>query len=447
MRRILCAVRLKTAGVAGPASAATANLAVKRPRAGLLRHMISVLVRVGVVIGVAAVILPSGAAQALGGFHTSGNSVRVRAGASTQASQVSFIPAAGTAIDIACQTAGQTVSLPGWGTSPIWDKLNGYGGGYISDLFVRETTYARFDPRLPQCGASPATSAFVTSATADVHAAPSFNASVIGSIGAATAVSIICQNYGTKVGGSFIWDRVGSGFISDAYVVGTPFNAFDGRLRRCGLNYQPVDCSKVLFLGARGSGEPFGPENLGDSQSPVQRTRDLLAARGVSLDVAGTIYEAQDVSILPWDVKDYFAGVDHGVDVMLANLRARTDGNVCGWQNTKSVLVGYSQGALVVGTAIQRMSLQERATIVGVVTYGNPRYAQGVNGGSGSSGFGILGPGTAYPDGVNKRSRDYCRQDIVCKAGSLNKAEHMRYVTPGPDVANGAAFLASLFGK
>jgi hypothetical protein len=271
---------------------------------------------------------------------------------------------------------------------------------------------------------------------------------VIGSIGAGAAVSITCQNYGTKAGGSFIWDRVGNGYISDVYVIGTPFNAFDSRLPRCGLNYQPVDCSKVLFLGARGSGEPFGPENLGNSQSPVQRTRDMLAARGVSLDVAGTIYEAQDVSILlHGDIKDYFAGADHGVDVMLANLRARTDGNVCGWQNTKSVLVGYSQGALVVARAIQRMTPQERATIAGVVTYGNPVYAQGVNGGSGSSGSGILGPGAAYPDGVNNRSRDYCRQDTVCKRGSTNIAEHMRYVNPGPEVANGAAFLASRFRK
>jgi hypothetical protein len=156
MRRILGAVLRKTAAPAGPASAVTVNLAIKRLRAGLPRRMIPVLVRVGVAVGVAALILPSGAAQALGGFHTSGNSVRVRAAASTQASQVSFIPAAGTAIDIACQTTGQTVSLAGWGTSPIWDKLNGYGGGYISDLFVRETPYARFDPRLTQCGASPA---------------------------------------------------------------------------------------------------------------------------------------------------------------------------------------------------------------------------------------------------------------------------------------------------
>lgn len=386
-------------------------MGVSRRRRTVAVRILPAFLRVGVIVGVVAVVLPSGAAQALGGFHTSGAGVRVRAGASTQTPQISSIPVAGTAIDIACQTSGETVSLSGWGTSPIWDKLNGYGGGYISDLFVRETPYGQFDSALPRCGASPPQPAFVTSASAAVHTAPSFNATVIGSIGAGTAVSITCQNYGTKVGGSFIWDRVGSGFVSDIYVVGTPFNAFDSRLPRCGLNYQPVDCSKVLFLGARGSGEPFGPENLGDPQSPVQRTRDLLAARGVSLDVAGTIYEAQDVSILPWDVKDYFAGVDHGVAVMLANLRARTDGNVCGWQNTKSVLVGYSQGALVVGRAIQGMTSQERATIVGVVTYGNPRYAKGVNGGSGSSGFGILGPGAAYPNGVNNRSRDYCRQE------------------------------------
>jgi hypothetical protein len=39
-----------------------------------------------------------------------------------------------------------------------------------------------------------------------------------------------------------------------------------------------VGCSKVLFIGARGSGEPFGAENLGDPSGTVQITRNLLAA-------------------------------------------------------------------------------------------------------------------------------------------------------------------------
>ena len=398
--------------------------------------MIPVLFRVGVVVGVAAVVLPSGTAQALGGFHTSGDNVRVRFGASTQTPQISSIPAAGTAIDIACQTTGQTVSLPGWGTSPIWDKLNGYGGRYISDLFVRETPYAQFDPRLPRCGApppAPPPPSFVTSATAAVHTAPSFNASVIGSIGAGAAVSITCQNYGTKAGGSFIWDRVGNGYISDVYVIGTPFNAFDSRLPRCGLNYQPVDCSKVLFLGARGSGEPFGPENLGDSQSPVQRTRDMLAARGVSLDVAGTIYEAQDVSILlHGDIKDYFAGADH-------RGRRHARESPCTYRRQRLRVAEYqvSSGRLQSRCACRRKSNskndpQERATIAGVVTYGNPVYAQGVNGGSGSSGSGILGPGAAYPDGVNNRSRDYCRQEHRLQARIHECSGTYEIRKPGP---------------
>ena len=86
---------------------------VERLRVGWIRRMIPVLFRVGVVVGAAAIVLPSGTAQALGGFHTSGDNVRVRVGASTQTPQISSIPAAATAIDIACQTTGQTVSLPG----------------------------------------------------------------------------------------------------------------------------------------------------------------------------------------------------------------------------------------------------------------------------------------------------------------------------------------------
>jgi uncharacterized protein YraI len=100
------------------------------------------------------ILLPAAAAQAVGGFHTSFSSVRVRAGASTQTAQVSAVTAAGTAIDIACQIMGERITAVG-GTSAVWDKLNGYANGYISDLFVRETLYARLDPRLPVCNGAP----------------------------------------------------------------------------------------------------------------------------------------------------------------------------------------------------------------------------------------------------------------------------------------------------
>ena len=53
-------------------------------------------------------------------------------------------------IDIACQSAGETVTVSGFGTSAVWDRLNGYNG-HISDLFVRETAYAQLDPRIHRC--------------------------------------------------------------------------------------------------------------------------------------------------------------------------------------------------------------------------------------------------------------------------------------------------------
>lgn len=98
-------------------------------------------------------VIAGSPANAVGGYHTAGSGVRVRAAATTGSAQIASIPATGTALDIACQIGGENLSAAGWGTSPVWDKLNGYGGGYISDLFVRETPYAQFDPRIPRCDA------------------------------------------------------------------------------------------------------------------------------------------------------------------------------------------------------------------------------------------------------------------------------------------------------
>jgi surface antigen len=104
-----------------------------------------------VCIALAGLVGLSTSAEAVVGYHTSASGVRVRAGASTATAQLNTISASGTAIDIACQTPGQTVSQSGFGTSPVWDRLPAWGG-YISDLFVRETPYAQFDRRIPGCG-------------------------------------------------------------------------------------------------------------------------------------------------------------------------------------------------------------------------------------------------------------------------------------------------------
>jgi Cutinase len=186
---------------------------------------------------------------------------------------------------------------------------------------------------------------------------------------------------------------------------------------------------------------------MGGENDTVMVTYLRLKQRRPDVDEGGVVYTAYPVELLwsgPTYLAQYLSGVRDGTAKALAVLRKRTDGNVCGWEHTKTVIVGYSSGAWAVGDAIDQMTPEERKTIRGVVTYGNPRYNPSANGASGSQGSGIRGPRGPYPDGVNMRSRDYCRQERVCKRTSLSDAEHGRYVTPGPDVDNGVAFLASV---
>ena len=93
-------------------------------------------------------------AQAVSGYHTGFSSLIVRADSTRQSDRIDFISDAGVALDIACQTVGEAVTFRGY-TSAIWDKLNGYHGGYISDQYVVETRFAEFDPRIPHCGDAP----------------------------------------------------------------------------------------------------------------------------------------------------------------------------------------------------------------------------------------------------------------------------------------------------
>jgi hypothetical protein len=107
---------------------------------------------------------------------------------------------------------------------------------------------------------------------------------------------------------------------------------------------------------------------------------------------------------------------------------------------------------MVVSDAVFAMTPQERSTVLGVVTYGNPHFTPFINGATMtvlpmtlSVPAGIAGPRPAYPDGVASRSRDFCRSDIVCTVGG-NYFAHTMYVNPGPDVSQGALFLANRIG-
>lgn len=77
-------------------------------------------------------------------FQTTGDGLRVRSGPSTGASIVRTLGAAGTTVDIRCQTRSSS-SVNG---STIWDNV---GDGYITDYYVNTPVYNDFSPGIPHC--------------------------------------------------------------------------------------------------------------------------------------------------------------------------------------------------------------------------------------------------------------------------------------------------------
>jgi uncharacterized protein YraI len=97
------------------------------------------------VVGIAAAIVLAGATPALaatGTVHTdSGAPLTVRSSPSTGASSAGTV-ADGAAVDIDCQTTGETVTGK-YGTSNIWDHVP---GGYITDTYVYTGSDGRIAP-------------------------------------------------------------------------------------------------------------------------------------------------------------------------------------------------------------------------------------------------------------------------------------------------------------
>jgi hypothetical protein len=120
---------------------------------------------VAAVLATVLVMMAAGTAHAAGGYSTySGSTWNVRSCPSTCAVGTTI---SGPIPNLVCQTSGPAVTLPGFGTSTIYDLVKAPSGllGYMSDLGVRQTPYGVFSPNLPRCDARPGpTTEAVTSA-------------------------------------------------------------------------------------------------------------------------------------------------------------------------------------------------------------------------------------------------------------------------------------------
>lgn len=130
----------------------------------------------------------------------------------------------------------------------------------------------------------------------------------------------------------------------------------------------PLDCTPYLVVTARGTGEP----NKGQLLSPVARAiRDALPDQVKTLNLK---YPAST------DVNE---GGTYAARLLLDTLNVQAD--ACPMQ--RFVLLGYSQGALVIGDVLSapegrlvggtvgQLSDEATARIVAVVLYGNPRFS------------------------------------------------------------------------
>lgn len=200
---------------------------------------------------------------------------------------------------------------------------------------------------------------------------------------------------------------------------------------------EPRDCSPYLVITVRGTGEP----TKGQLLSPVARS--ISEARPGETEILDLEYPADT------DVNE---GGTVGARTLLDTLNVQTE--ACPEQ--RFVLLGYSQGALVIGDVLAAPADRLVGGTVGelrpeaaervraVVLYGDPRFVGGEPfnvGDSDPAVSGLLPRPAGALDAFADRLRDYCvARDFICQSSlDLDESGHVAYFENGMQ-QDGAAF-------
>lgn len=204
----------------------------------------------------------------------------------------------------------------------------------------------------------------------------------------------------------------------------------------------PADCTDVVVLAVRGTGEPLGGGLLAPLVERIDQRYDGTL-RGVDIDYPAT-----------WD---WSASPDEGVRLVVQTL----DDLARDCPSTRTVLLGYSQGALVVGDALvapeNRLmgcdsdALDQAAAdqVAAIVLYGDPRFVGGEPFDAGTYDpdvDGMLARAEGDLDAYAPRIRSFCNAgDFVCQNGGGDDAAHGAYATNG-SVEEGTGFALEELG-
>lgn len=200
----------------------------------------------------------------------------------------------------------------------------------------------------------------------------------------------------------------------------------------------PLECTPYLAITARGTGEP----TRGQLLSPVARA--ISEARPGSVQTVDIDYPADT------DVK---AGGTLGVRWLIDTLNLQAE--ECPEQYF--IVLGYSQGALIVGDALSEpdvrlvgaaageLSPDAADRILAIVLYGDPRFLGSEPYNSGTFDErrnGILPRPAGSLSEFADRLRDYCLgRDFICQSSlDLDEQGHIGYYDNGMQ-QDGAAFV------
>ncbi|QIK61901.1 cutinase family protein [Leucobacter viscericola] len=215
---------------------------------------------------------------------------------------------------------------------------------------------------------------------------------------------------------------------------------------------EPQECSHYLVITARGTGEP----SKGQLLSPV--AKDISKARPGEVTTEDLDYPADT------NVKE---GGTRGVRVLIDTLNVQAE--AC--PDQEFVLLGYSQGAMVIGDTLAAadtrmigettgaLNADAAAHVLAVVMYGDPRFEgkESFNVGSFDPELGGIMPrqlGSLDP--YADRISDFCVEgDLVCQASlaagesrdAVDSAQeqHVAYYTNGMQ-KEGAEFVIDKLG-
>ncbi len=148
----------------------------------------------------------------------------VRSGPTTTSSVIGTLDP-GSAVAAVCQTRGQTI-----GSSPVWDRLD--SGGWVTDYYVSTPSSTGYSTGLARCSWP---GQVTTSGTLTTRSGPGTSYADLGRpLQPGALAYVACQQAGSLVGTTRVWDKLVDGrWVSDYYVSNRSNSTYSAPVPRC----------------------------------------------------------------------------------------------------------------------------------------------------------------------------------------------------------------------